>query len=496
MKFKILCILLVAIIVSPLSGKSLHFAIPYSFTDNYDPVENNYINLQPLFRSIYSTLFKLDSHLRPYPFLIEDQKKEGKRVIFRLKKNARFSNGSAITAEDAVRSIETGMKHTSFPNPVYKLIEGGEDLFKGKTRHCTGIKVLGPKSFEIRFKYENPEFPYYLTATIMSILPRERKREDMVFSGAFKVVNIREKKKKTIVTLKKNPYYIGKQGKIDTLYFHFYHRDDQFKRAVKRGEPELFLYNRHVHIPTSTYKYNYFKTPTFGGFYFKLNPKSGPFRDKGLRTFFKHFILSQDFAKIEKWELTAPSHLVLPYSLTGYFVFKKMKPGDVKAFMPRERVRIRCVNDDSGIRTTLIPLLKKKLKKYNIDLELQWDSLGSIFRREKKGDVDLTSVYYLVDIPLSSYFYENLFTPGHELNLFGYEVPKALKLLADYRKESDELKRLKILSHLEEIAQEEAIFVPFMNPLTLLGYKNHVKNVRIDKFLNIYFEDIDVEKRH
>ena len=154
------------------------------------------------------------------------------------------------------------------------------------------------------------------------------------------------------------------------------------------------------------------------------------------------------------------------------------------------------VNEDSGIRTTVIPLLKKKLKKYNLDLELQWDSLENISQREKKGDVDLTSLYYLVDIPISSYFYENLFTAGHELNLFGYEVPKALKLLTDYRKESDELKRLKILSHLEEIAQDEAFFIPLMNPLTLLGYKNHVKNVRIDKFLNIYFEDIDVEKGH
>ena len=489
--------MLVTLIALPAASKSLHFAIPYPFNGNFDPVENNYINLQPLFSSIYGTLFKLDPYLRPTPHLIETHKREGKTVIFRLKKDARFSDGSPITAEDAVRSIEEAMKHTSYPSPAYKLIEGGNDLFKGKIRSCSGIKILGPKTFEICFKNENMEFPYYFTATSMSILPKKRGKK-MVFSGAYKVVEYREKKRESVVTLKKNPYYPGKQGKIDTLYFHFYHLDSQFMRTVQRGEPDLFLYNQYGRVPASTYKYNYFKTPTFGGFYFQLNAKKGPFRDKGLRTFFKYFILShsKDFTEAEKWELTIPSFLVLPYSLTGYFVFKPMTPGNYKAYMPRQKVHVQCINDKSGIRKRLMPLLKRKLRKYNIELELHWDSLDNIVRRERKGDFDLTSVYYLADIPLSSYFYETLFTPGHELNLFGYEVPEALKLLGQYRKETEELKKLKILARLEEIAQEEAFFVPLMNPLALLGYKNHIKNVRIDKFLNVYFEDIDVEKRH
>lgn len=496
MKFKIIWLILAALLISPLAGKTLHFAIPYAWNGDYDPVGNHFINLQSLFRSIYSTLIKLDPSLSPAPFLVDKYEQKGKTVYFYLKKGARFSDGSAITAEDAVRSIEAGMKHSSAPNPLYKVVEGGENLFGGKTRHCAGIKILGPKAFTIALKDEHVEFAYYLTTTNMSILPKEQERKKTVFSGAFKVVHLEKKKKETIVTLKINPYYIGKKGKIDTLYFHFYHNDSQFKKAVQRGEPELFLYNRHLHIPASRYKYNYFKTPTFGGFYFILNPKRGPFRDKRLRTFFKYFILSQDFAKSEKWELTTPAPLVLPYSLTGYFIFKHMVPGDFNAFMPRQKVRIRYVNEDSGPRRTLAPLLKKKLKKYNLDLELHWDSLNNITRRLKKGNIDLTSIHYLVDVPLSIYFYETLFTPGHELNPFGYKIPEALGLLASYHKESDELKKLKILSHLEEIAQEEAFFIPLMNPLSLLGYKSHVKNVKIDKFLNIYFEDIDIEKRH
>jgi ABC-type transport system substrate-binding protein len=167
--------------------KSLHFAVPVNYDINYDPVEGNYINLQFFFRSVYATLFKLDENLRPYPFLLETFKRKGKTVIFHLKKEAKFSDGSDITSGDVVRSIEAGMIHSSYPNPVYKVIRGGEELFKGKTRHCTGIKILDPKRFEILLKNENVEFDHYFAAVIMSILPgdRNRNQDKMLFPGPF-----------------------------------------------------------------------------------------------------------------------------------------------------------------------------------------------------------------------------------------------------------------------------------------------------------------------
>ena len=480
--------------------KTLHFAVPYAFDFNFDPVERNYINLQFLFRSTYSTLFKLDDHLGVYPFLLEHYERKGKTVIFQIKKNARFSDGSPITAADVISSIEAGMRHSSCPNPVYKMIEGGEEFFRGKARRCTGIKDLGPRVVEIRLKDENVDFAYYFTASIMSVLPQHRNRDrkpgKMSFSGTFRVVKFQKKEKEGIVTLEQNPYYIGKKSNIKTLIVHFYHEYSDFEKDIRKGKPDLFLYNRHNMVPRSRYRYYYFKTPSFGAFYFKLNASRGPFRDKRLRTFLKNFILSWDPARSEKWELTAPQKMVLPYSLPGYSVFSPMVPGNFKELAPKKKIKIVCVNPRDGIRQALMPLIKKKLSKYNLDLELEWENLSVVQQREKKGDFDLTSYYYVVDVPLSFYFYENLFTPGHELNLVGYEVPEALELLAAFRKETDEFKKLRVLSQLEKIAQEEALLIPLLNPLYLLGYKGYVKNVRIDKFLNIYFEDIDVKKRH
>lgn len=504
-KLKILSalIIILLLLMFPMQGKdkaikSLHFAIslPHTFEITYDPSQGNYINLQPLFHSCYATLFKLDEHLRPQPsFLLEEVKTNGKSVTFKLKKESRFSDGSDITSEDVIQSIEAGMKNTAYTNSVYKLIEGGDELFQGKTSHCSGIKIIDYKQFQIQLVEENVELSNYLTSVIMSILPvnRNNRNGKMLFSGPFQVVKQEQKRNQIIFTLERNPWYIGEKPKLDILFIHIYREDEEFEKVIREGEPDLFLYNNRLQMPVSTYKYNYFKAPIFGGFYFIPNPQNGPFKDKRLRTFFKYFVRSRDIVLNEHWVLTTPLSLVLPYSLTGYFIFNPIPEQDFKPYTPLHKVIIKCVNPRFGMREELFTLLKKKLKKYNISLDLRWDTINNIHDMEKKGTVDLTTLYYISDVPLSVYFYETLFIPGHELNLFAYKVPEALELLDTYRKENDEMKKLKILSRLEEIAQEEAILIPLLNPLSLLGYKNRVKNVAIDKLLIINFEAIDVK---
>ena len=256
-------IVTVALVFSPLEvsaketrkdqDKTLHFAVPHAFYDNYDPAEMNYINLQFLFRSIYSTLFKLDASLKIHPFLLETYERKGKTVVFHLKKDIRFSDGSLITSGDVVGSIEAGMRYSSFPSPIYKMLEGGEEFSQGKTPHCAGIKSLDPTTFEIRLNNENEEFAYYFTAGIMSILPRHRNQNQTIthmrFSGTFRVVSSQRREKETVVTLEPNPYYSGEKSKINTLIVHLYHDPAGFAETIRQGKPDLFLYNAARPLP-------------------------------------------------------------------------------------------------------------------------------------------------------------------------------------------------------------------------------------------------------
>jgi ABC-type transport system substrate-binding protein len=477
-----------------LTEKKIHVAVSYLFEVGLDPVEYNFINLHPLQTCLYCRLFRLDQDLRPQKQLVERFERNGKKAVLYLPKNARFSDGSPITAQDVKTSLEKAMSSETSPNPFYRLLEGGNELATGKASQCKGIIMRDSHTIELDFKYENVDFGTYLSAITMSILPAQRKRA--AYSGPFALSETKEKSGRVTIKLQRNSFSPSQKGSIDVLYFHFYRQQEDFEQAVMRGTPDIFFHNLNLRIPPSKYKYNLYKTPMFGAFYIKLNPVKGPFQDKQLRVFFKNFLLSTDFRRQQKWKLAAPANLVLPYSLTGYSAFNPMQPAEYKSLAPKKPVTVRCYNPKTELRKQLLPVLKKKLAPFNVNLDLHWETLGNIDQMEREGNIHLTSVYYLADVPLSYYFYENLFIPGLELNRSGYIVQEALQQLENYRNETNAIKRLKILSNLEKIAQEEAYFIPLVTPLAVVGYKNHIKNLRIDKFLSINFGEINVENRY
>jgi len=477
-------------------SRSIHFAFSYEFNYYYDPADYNYSLLQPFFSCIYSTLYRFDTDMKPYPFLLDKIDRKGKTVVFYLKHSANFSDGSPITAEDVVDTLEYVMTRASYPNPIYKLIEGGEEFSQKKTQHCSGIKVLGSKTFEIRFVSETVEFSYYFASNVTAILPKNRSKEKVLCSGPYFIEEYRNKKDEVIIKLKQNPWYIGRKNNIDYIYAHFYARRFDYERTIEFGEPDIFFNYQYNTIPYSRFKYSYFKIPPLGGFYFILNAKRGPFKDIRLRKLFKNVILSLNLAGSENWEMMIPSKLVLPYSLTGYFVFNHMVPEDIKDLIPTKPVTIKCMTSNVGFRQTLFAILKKKLSRYNINIELDWKQMDIVQEHQRRGDIDMTSYYHVVDIPLSGYFYETMFTPGQELNLFSYSVPEASTLLRSYHQETDEIKKLKILSRLEEIAQYESFFIPLFNPLCFIGYKSNIKGVCVNGLLNLCIEDMYVGKRN
>lgn len=482
-------------------GKVIHIAFQREFKGNYDPTAGDHFAMSPLYFNIYSTLFRLNTELKPYPFLVSSSEQSEGRITINIKEDANFSDGTPISAEDVAYSLEMGMSRGLFPSPVYRIIVGGEEFFNGKSKRCTGIRVQGHKRLVIRLKDKNAPLLYYLTSPALSILPRHRqvlgKSKKLVFSGAFKVKEQRVLDRETVVVLERNTQFPGRRlSKIDTLYFHYYHQPEDFEKAVHKGEPDMFYYNRPQRIPVSRYKYKYFKTPVFGAYYFKLNPLAGPFKDKRLRTLFKQFILSLNIPANTGWELTIPARVMLPHSLTGYTLFRPMSAEPPSNLIRDKIVKLRCINVNLPVRSELFPILKEKLQSYNFDLELTWVSGKEMLRRENTGEFDLTFYFFIVDVPLSSYFYRTLFTPGQELNRLGYRVSKAQEILASYDKEKDELLRLRLLAQLERIAQEESFVIPLMNPLYLVGYKKNIINVKMDKYSQIHFEAIDVEKRN
>ncbi len=133
-------------------------------------------NCSPLVTEhLYEGLVRLDQNLDIVPGLAEywSISKDGRKMTFYLRKEARFHNGQEVTAEDAKFSLERLFRLKN--KPVFYLfasrIEGGKEFWEGLSDEVVGIKVIDKRILEINWNQGSISNLYFLTASFAKILP-------------------------------------------------------------------------------------------------------------------------------------------------------------------------------------------------------------------------------------------------------------------------------------------------------------------------------------
>lgn len=161
--------------------------------------------------------------LAPIPGVAESWKtsKDGLTYTFKLRKNAKWSNGNAVTAQDFIFSWVRLLTAETASEYAYQAfyIKNGKAFNEGKIKNPNqlGLKAADPYTLEV--KLENPT-PFFLSllfhhslypvhqATIEKFGSRWTRPENFVGNGAF-VLSKWEINK--VVSLKPNPHYWDKE---------------------------------------------------------------------------------------------------------------------------------------------------------------------------------------------------------------------------------------------------------------------------------------------
>ncbi len=141
---------------------------------------------------------------------------DGLTVIFRLRPEARWSDGRPVTAEDFVyawRRVldpETGSRSA----PLLDVIEGARAFRQGRTSpEGLGVRALDSATLEVRLSAPTPSFPSLLTYPAFAPVRRDVVEAEgqrwtrpgrMVGNGAFRLV---ETDPKVRVVVERNPHY-------------------------------------------------------------------------------------------------------------------------------------------------------------------------------------------------------------------------------------------------------------------------------------------------
>lgn len=170
-------------------------------------------------QEIFSTLVRYgDAHirLRPDIALSWESSPDATVFTFHLRKDARFGNGSPVTADDFRCEIERVLNPGTRSKGIeyFRSIAGAGNFIAGRTRHVGGIVIPDPYTIVFHLTAPDPLFAHKLTMPFAAAVPRkvaERWGHDfsrhVVGSGPFMLKQWIAGQR---IVLVKNPYYFVK----------------------------------------------------------------------------------------------------------------------------------------------------------------------------------------------------------------------------------------------------------------------------------------------
>ena len=423
--------------------------------------------------------------------------------------------GRTVTANDVKYCFDklcsVDPNNTQFDVTFKDKVVGANEAFEasktGKSIGVSGVKVINDSTINVSLKSPLAGFLNVLTMPGCWVYPKESVdkygadlRIHAVGTGAFVIETIKEGE---VVIMKKNPNYYGvdKDGNklpyLDGLKFSFIREKKaeilEFKSGnldmVYRLPVEVFheIMGDLEHAKERKTDFQILSSPAFNTNYIGFNCTSPIFSNKNVRLAFNYAIDRHKIADFTiQGEGTAADYGMVPYveafEKDGYN-FKSIKgytfdPVKAKEFMksagfpdgkgfPKVTLQI---NSGGGDRNILVAeVIQKMLKEnLNIDIEINTVPLSEHSDQIISGKTDMFRLAWIADYPdpvsfLTMFYGKHVPASSTEksfINYFRFKNARFDSLYEASLKEPDLAKRYDLLSQAEQIALDEAPFMP------------------------------------
>ena len=217
-----------------------------SVPSNYDPLNGFYNGVQIL----YSALVQTNANMEVVADLATDYNvgDDALTYNFTLREGAKFSNGTAITAEDVVFSFETAKANAS-----------SLDLSK--------MESISANGNDITIQLSKPDSTFILTVCNVGIVPKASYGEDFalnpISSGPYKLVQYDVDQQ---FILEANEHYYGTAPGISRIVFVKMADQDTRLMAVQSGQVDITLTSAVVAANNSVNGYYLLQEETVDNF--------------------------------------------------------------------------------------------------------------------------------------------------------------------------------------------------------------------------------------
>ena len=283
--------------------------------------------------NVFTGLVQLNDKLAVVPQLAASYSKssDGLTWTFKLKPNLKFSDGTPLTSQDVVYSIDRALQPAvkSYTSSIYLgLIKDSDKLNAGKIKTIIGDSLLAPDPNTVMI-ITNKKASYFLDALSYSCsYVVEKSLVDKYGAhftdhlnegggaGPFKVSEYTHGKQIVFVP---NPNYYGPKPQLTKLVYPFYNKADSMYAAYQAGQVDLTgILSANLAEAKKLPNNQYHQVPQLWINYYTMNYLVKPFDNIKIRQAFA-LAIDKDLIAHRVWkDIVIPTNHIVPKGMPGY----------------------------------------------------------------------------------------------------------------------------------------------------------------------------------
>ncbi len=457
-----------------------------SDAENLDPQFSSTINAASVFHhTIYEGLVQRDKNMEFQPMLAKEWNQPDEWTWeFKLREDVVFHDGTPLTSEAVKKTFERVLdKEVASPKAgLFKMIK----------------EVKAIDEYTVQFILTEPFSP------LLSILANheggilspkaieqfgKQLSQNPVGTGPFKFQAWTAGQE---IQLVKNEQYWGKQPKVDKVVYRVVPEDTTRVAMVQTGEAHIAepVPVTEIERIQGSKDMELYRSSAFGTEFIGFNFKSKPFDDIRVRQAINYAIESNVILQGVYNNVGSKANSLLGPQVFGYhkdlkgyeYNVNKAKQLLAEAGYPNG-FKTSLVTMDQKERVNLAEVVQSQLKGIGIELEVKVMEYGAFVSALGKGESEMFISSWRNATGDADYNQYHLFhgsSHGASGNYFFYTNEEVDKLIEEGRLVSDSEKRKEIYAKLQEIQEEEAVFIPVRILENIAATNNNVQGLYIN----------------
>lgn len=400
--------------------------------------------------------------------------RDKKRMTFKIRENAFFSNGEQITAHSVRMSwIQLLLTPEAPYSSLLDIIRGAAELRSG-TGNIEDLGIYATDDFHLSVYLKEPAnyLPKVLCHTAFSVIHQN----PTVYSGAFYLEN----QEPGYLLLKKNPFYWDKENtplehitfiqSADPVENTFLYNSGAVDWIASDAQTDKIINNKALQF-----------TAEFGTSYYFFKTSKGKINNSGKFNPWDYPEFRNAVLEAFPWELMRNSVLVpattLVFPLTGYpqvdgFSYTDLieaqhlisEAKEKYGLSAEERIPLLFDITEGGISEDKEQALVESLSAIGVDLTVRKIPASIYFNLVRSSEADLFAYTWIGDFADPLAFLE-LFKSDSSLNDSGWQNAAYDEMLSQAAQVNDE-ERYKILAQAETLLLDQGMVIPVYHPVS------------------------------